>query len=96
MCGKSRLPVGNYRPHPGNIGYSQYAIRENPLKNENYPKTINERQYPACKRLPKGKAGFDTFSHYKSIVDKKTLIDLPMRYQPFDKLKDKLIRMFMK
>ncbi|MGN1098974.1 MAG: aldehyde dehydrogenase [Christensenellales bacterium] len=43
-----------------------------------------------------GKAGFDTFSHYKSIVDKKTLIDLPMRYQPFDKLKDKLIRTFMK
>ena len=26
-----------------------------------------------------GKTGFDTFSHYKSIVDKKTCIDLPMR-----------------
>ena len=43
-----------------------------------------------------GKVGFDTFSHYKSIVDKKTWIDLPMRYQPFNKLKDKLVRMFMK
>ncbi|MBQ9777485.1 MAG: aldehyde dehydrogenase, partial [Clostridia bacterium] len=29
-----------------------------------------------------GKVGFDTFSHKKSIVDKKTWIDLPMRYQP--------------
>ncbi len=30
-----------------------------------------------------GKAGFDAFSHYKSIVDKKTWPDLPMRYQPY-------------
>ena len=30
-----------------------------------------------------GKAGFDTFTHYKSIVDKKTWLDLPMRYQPY-------------
>ena len=30
-----------------------------------------------------GKTGFDTFTHYKSIVDKKTWIDLPMRYQPY-------------
>lgn len=27
-----------------------------------------------------GKDGFDAFSHYKSIVDKKTWLDLPMRY----------------
>ena len=26
-----------------------------------------------------GKVGFDAFSHYKSIVDKKTWMDLPMR-----------------
>ena len=32
-----------------------------------------------------GKAGFDTFSHKKSIVDKKTFIDLPMLYQPYNK-----------
>lgn len=43
-----------------------------------------------------GKVGFDTFSHYKSIVNKKTWIDLPMRYQPYSKLKEKLIRMFLK
>ena len=43
-----------------------------------------------------GKAGFDTFTHYKSIVDKKTWLDLPMRYQPYTKLSEKLIRMFLK
>jgi len=44
-----------------------------------------------------GKVGFDTFSHKKSIVDKKTWIDLPMRYQPYDrKLNAKLLRMFLK
>lgn len=41
-----------------------------------------------------GKTGFDTFSHYKSIVDKKTWIDLPIRYQPYKG--DKLIKMFLK
>ncbi|MDD6249610.1 MAG: aldehyde dehydrogenase [Bacillales bacterium] len=43
-----------------------------------------------------GKVGFDTFVHYKSIVDKKTILDLPMRYQPYKKVNDKLIRMFLK
>lgn len=43
-----------------------------------------------------GKVGFDTFSHHKSIVDKKTWLDLPMRYQPYNKFKEKLIRMFLK
>ena len=43
-----------------------------------------------------GKAGFDTFSHKKSIVDKKTFIDLPMRYQPYKLLNEVLIRMFLK
>ena len=43
-----------------------------------------------------GKDGFDTFSHYKSIVDKKTWLDLPMRYQPYKKMNNKLIHMFMK
>lgn len=43
-----------------------------------------------------GKEGFRTFSHYKSIVDKKTWLDLPMRYQPYRKINDKLIRIFMK
>ena len=43
-----------------------------------------------------GKAGFDTFTHYKSIVDKKTWIDLPMRYQPYRKRNEKMIRFFLK
>ena len=43
-----------------------------------------------------GKAGFDAFTHYKSMVDKKTWLDLPMRYQPYTKLNEKLIRMFLK
>ena len=43
-----------------------------------------------------GKDGFDTFSHYKSIVDKKTWLDLPMRYKPYKKINEKLIRMFLK
>ena len=44
-----------------------------------------------------GKAGFDAFSHTKSIVDKKTWLDLPMRYQPYNsELYDKLLHMFLK
>lgn len=43
-----------------------------------------------------GKTGFDTFTHYKSIVDKKTWLDLPMRYQPYKKIYDRMIRLVMK
>ena len=43
-----------------------------------------------------GKAGFETFSHYKSIVDKKTWLDLPMRYQPYGRLKLKMVKSFLK
>lgn len=43
-----------------------------------------------------GKEGFKTFSHYKSIVDKKTWLDLPMRYQPYKQINEKLLRMFLK
>ena len=43
-----------------------------------------------------GKTGFDTFTHYKSIVDKKTWIDFPMRYQPYRKGDEKLVRFFLK
>ena len=43
-----------------------------------------------------GKSGFDTFTHYKSIVDKKTWIDLPMRYQPYRKRNEKMVRFFLK
>lgn len=43
-----------------------------------------------------GKYSFKTFSHYKSILKKSVLFDLPMRYHPYKKINDKLIRMFMK
>lgn len=43
-----------------------------------------------------GKAGFETFSHYKSIVDKKTWLDLPMRYQPYKNIYNKMIHFFLK
>ena len=43
-----------------------------------------------------GKTGFQTFSHCKSIVDKKTFLDLPMRYQPYTGLHDRLIRLFLR
>jgi len=43
-----------------------------------------------------GKVGFDTFSHTKSIVDKKTWIDVKMRYQPYTGKKERLLRMFLK
>ena len=43
-----------------------------------------------------GKVGFDAFSHHKSIVDKKLWLDLPMRYQPYTKLNQKLVKLFLK
>ena len=43
-----------------------------------------------------GKTGFDTFTHYKSIVDKKMWIDLPLRYQPYSKFKQFLIKLFLR
>lgn len=42
-----------------------------------------------------GKCGFDTFSHKKSMVDKKIFPDLPMRYQPYNKFYDQLVRLFV-
>ncbi len=44
-----------------------------------------------------GKTGFDAFSHSKSIVNKKTWLDLPMRYQPYaSKINEKLLHLFLK
>ena len=43
-----------------------------------------------------GQAGFDEFTHYRSIVDKKTWMDLPVRYQRYNKFKRKMLRMFLK
>ena len=44
-----------------------------------------------------GRAGFDAFSHTKSIVDKKTWLDLPMRYQPYrSRLYEWLLHVFLR
>ncbi|MBQ8341486.1 MAG: aldehyde dehydrogenase [Clostridia bacterium] len=44
-----------------------------------------------------GKADFDAFTHYKSIVDKKNWIDLPMRYQPYkSRFYEKLLHLFLR
>lgn len=43
-----------------------------------------------------GKYSFDTFSHYKSIIKKSNLIDLPMRYHPYKNFNYKIIKFFLK
>ena len=42
-----------------------------------------------------GKYGFETFSHKKSILNKKTWFDLPMKYQPYNKFLGALLKMFL-
>ena len=41
-----------------------------------------------------GRIGFDTFSHVKSIVDRKAFPDVPIRYQPYSAMKEKGLRFF--
>lgn len=43
-----------------------------------------------------GRAGFETFSHKKSIVKKYNWIDLPVRYHPYADWKDAVIRHLMR
>ena len=43
-----------------------------------------------------GKKSFDTFSHEKSIVKKYNWLDLPLRYQPYSVVKEKMVRMFVR
>ena len=43
-----------------------------------------------------GKRSFDTFSHEKSILSKSNWPDLNIRYHPYSKMKEKLLRMVMK
>lgn len=43
-----------------------------------------------------GRAGFEEFSHTRSIVDKKTWMDMPVRYQPYTGFKEKLLRLFLR
>ena len=42
-----------------------------------------------------GQAGFDTFTHYKSIL-RQGPVELPIRYQPHTALSEKIIRIFLK
>ena len=43
-----------------------------------------------------GKTGFETFSYFRSIVDKKTWMDLPIRYQRYSRMKERLLRVFLR
>lgn len=42
-----------------------------------------------------GKQSFDTFSHYKSILERPFCLDNPVRYQPYSKIKSILMKRFM-
>ncbi len=42
-----------------------------------------------------GKAGFDTFSHYKSILDKPFWFEANFKYAPYSKLKMKIIKLLL-
>ncbi len=43
-----------------------------------------------------GHAGFRAFSHEKSVLRKANWLDLPFRYQPYNGLKDWLLRLFLR
>ncbi|MFK5857361.1 MAG: aldehyde dehydrogenase [Bacteroidota bacterium] len=42
-----------------------------------------------------GKAGFDSFSHYKSIYEHSTIVELPIKYTPYSDWKLKVLRKIM-
>lgn len=43
-----------------------------------------------------GWKSFETFTHEKNILEKYCWLDLPIRYQPYSAVKDKLIHMFLR
>ena len=43
-----------------------------------------------------GKAGFDTFTHYKSVLSKANWLDLPFRYHPYSKFAERILRFFLR
>lgn len=43
-----------------------------------------------------GEKTFQTFTHYKSVLKKKTWFDLPIRYAPYNNAKSKLVKKFLK
>lgn len=40
-----------------------------------------------------GRAGFDAFTHYRSVLHKSNLIDIPLRYPPYTNLAFKLLKL---
>ena len=43
-----------------------------------------------------GKKSFDTFTPEKSIIKKSDKIDIPVRYMPYNKAKEQLMKFFLK
>lgn len=43
-----------------------------------------------------GKKSFDTFTHYRSILKSSSMIDVPLRYMPYDDVTYKLLRIIFK
>lgn len=43
-----------------------------------------------------GRKSFDTFSHYRSLLDRRTGLELPLRYMPYKKLRLRFIRLWMR
>ncbi|MCC8167803.1 MAG: aldehyde dehydrogenase family protein, partial [Clostridiales bacterium] len=43
-----------------------------------------------------GKKSFDTFTHEKSVMKKYTFMDMPLRYQPYSKIKEMMVRTFVR
>lgn len=42
-----------------------------------------------------GKYGFDAFTHYKSVLDKSTLFEPPIKYPPYSKFKLRLLKLLL-
>lgn len=42
-----------------------------------------------------GKAGFDFFTHRRTVLAKSTRLDPKLAYPPYTKLKERLIRRFL-
>lgn len=43
-----------------------------------------------------GKKSFETFSHEKSIVNKSTWMDMPVRYAPYNCVQERLLKLFLR
>lgn len=43
-----------------------------------------------------GKRGFECFTHYKSILKKSTLVEIPVRVPPFSAAKERILRLMMR